>query len=269
MNGQLMSNLIEYKISVIMPALNEEQCLAAGVANVLEGFERYAIKGELLIVNDGSSDRTAQIAEELARLHGCINVLHHQVPQGIGSSFMDGVLCAKGEMVVYVPGDGENDAAEILRYLPLMDHVDIVVPFVINRGVRPWRRRMLSSMFHNIVSLTSSLSLNYMNGNVIYRKAILDGLKLKSCGFFYQAELLLKTIGNGYLYAEVPYIQLRRIGGSSKSTTLSSLFEVARAYCSTMLNIYTSNTQNAKVVSGCVTAQRLKEMSQYIESPQL
>lgn len=258
-----MCNLIEYKITVIMPALNEELCLAAGVANVLEGFERYAIRGELLIVNDGSSDRTAQIAEELACLHDCINVLHHQTPQGIGSSFMDGVGCAKGEMVVYVPGDGENDAAEILRYLPLMDHVDIVVPFVVNRGVRPWHRRLLSTTFHNIVSFTSSLSLKYMNGNVIYRKSILDGLKLKSCGFFYQAELLLKTIGSGYLYAEVPYIQLRRIGGSSKSTTLSSLFEVASAYCSTMLDVYSVKKWSVKIVSDSVTARRLRDMSQY------
>lgn len=258
----------KYKITVIMPALNEELCLAAGVSNVLAGFQKYGVNGELLIVNDGSSDRTAEIADNLALVHDCINVLHHQAPQGIGSSFMDGVLCAKGEMVVYIPGDGENDAAEILRYLPLMENVDIVVPFVINREVRAWHRRVLSATFNKIVSLTSSLSLHYMNGNVIYRKSIIKEIQLKSSGFFYQAELLLKTIGNGYLYAEVPYIQMRRIGGSSKSTTLSSLFEVARAYCSTMLELYSLNTKNSKVVSDSVTARRLKEMSQYIESPQ-
>lgn len=255
----------QYKITVIMPALNEELCLEAGVSNVLDGFKKYGVNGELLIVNDGSSDRTAEIAEELASVNDCINVLHHQTPQGIGSSFMDGVRNANGEMVVYIPGDGENDASEILRYIKLMEHVDIVVPFVINRGVRPWRRRILSSTFHLIVSLTSSLSLNYMNGNVVYRKSILDEIQLKSNGFFYQAELLLKTIGCGYLYAEVPYIQRRRIGGSSKSTTISSLFEVARAYCSTMLDVYSVKGENHKIVSDSVTAQRLKEMSQYVE----
>ena len=259
-----MSKIIQYKITVIMPALNEELCLAAGVANVLEGFKKYSVDGELIIVNDGSSDRTSQIAEDLAGIHDCIEVLHHEEPQGIGYSFMDGVRSAKGEMVVYVPGDGENDAAEILRYLPLMNHVDIVVPFVINRGVRPWRRRMLSSMFHNIVSLTSSLSLNYMNGNVIYRKSILDGLQLKSRGFFYQAELLLKTIGSGYLFAEVPYIQLRRIDGSSKSTTVSSLLEVVRAYCSTMMDVYLSKGEDVKLASDSITARRLREMSKFI-----
>ncbi len=258
----------KYEITVIMPALNEELCLEAGVANVLMGFQTYGVSGELVIVNDGSSDRTAEIAEELAHTHDCIAVLHHQRSEGIGSSFMDGVKGARGEMVVYIPGDGENDASEILRYLPLMNHVDIVVPFVINPGVRPWRRRVLSSTYHKIVSLTSSLSLNYMNGNVIYRKSILDGIQLNSRGFFYQTELLLKMIGSGYLYAEVPYIQRRRIGGSSKSTTISSLFEVARAYCETMLDVYSSKTGNPLKVSGSVTARRLKEMSEYIEGQQ-
>ena len=257
------ASMDKYKITVIMPALNEELCLEGGVANVMDGFERYGVNGELIIVNDGSSDRTAELAVELARIHNCIKVLHHKSPEGIGACFRDAMLHAGGEMVVYLPGDGENDASEILRYLPLIDHVDIVVPFVINPGVRSWRRQLLSSAYHKIIYLTSSLSLNYMNGNVIYRKSILSEMQLKSRGFFYQAEILIKTIGSGYLYAEVPYIQRRRIGGVSKSTTFSSLFEVARAYCVTMLDMYSSGDRKLKMVADSVTAQRLEEMSQY------
>lgn len=253
----------KYEITVIMPALNEELSLMGGVSNVLDGFQKYAVNGELIIVNDGSSDRTAEIAEELASSHDCVSVLHHLTPEGIGFSFREGVKHAGGELVVYIPGDGENDASEILRYLPLTEHVDIVVPFVINPGVRPWGRRLLSSAYHKIVYVTTSLSLNYMNGNVIYRKSILGEVQLKSRGFFYQTELLLKTIGSGYLYAEVPYVQRKRIGGTSKSTTFSSLIEVARAYCVTMLDIYSLKKQNPKPVSGSVSARRLQEMSQY------
>src|SRR6185369_18011006 len=131
-------------ISVIMPALNEEQSLPHAVANVLHGFERFSLDGELIIVNDGSRDRTGEVAAELAERFGCISVLHHSIPQGIGAAFRDGLRLASGELVVYIPGDGEIDAAEILRYTPLMADVDLVVPYVQNPEIRTWSRRFLS-----------------------------------------------------------------------------------------------------------------------------
>lgn len=254
-----------YKITVIMPALDEELCLEASVANVLSGFLRFDLCGELIIVNDGSSDRTAAIANELGQINDCVKVLHHKTPEGVGASFRDGLLHANGEMVVYLPGDGENDAAEILRYLSLMDHVDIVVPFAINPGVRGWCRRLLSVAYHRIVHFTSSLSLNNLNGNVIYRKSILDKIQLNSRGFFFQAEILLKTVARGYLYAEVPTVQRVRIGGKSKSITILSLLEVARAYCAAMLDIYSSKKLKTVLAEDSASARRVQEMSQYIE----
>jgi len=249
----------KYEITVIMPALNEELCLEACVSNVLEGFQRYCISGELVIVNDGSSDRTAEIAEELARLHDNIIVRHHQTAEGIGSSFMDGVLCANGELVVYIPGDGENDASEILRYLPLMEQVDIVVPFVINPEVRPRSRRLLSSAYHMIVQLSSPLTLNYMNGNVIYRKTILRDIQSKSRGFFFQTELLLKTIGRGYLYAEVPCILKKRLNGTSKLVRFSSLWDVAKSFCTTIPEIFTLRKSSSHMVADSVSARRVPQ----------
>lgn len=253
----------QYKISVIMPALNEEQCLHGGVVNVLEGFQRYAINGELIIVNDGSTDRTGALAEVWAAKYSFIRVLHHTTRQGIGASYWDGIQQAQGEIVVYIPGDGENDAAEIFRYIPLMDQVDVIVPFVLNPGIRNWRRRLLSFIYHKIMHATSSLALNYMNGNVLYRKAILTGIALKSRGFFFQPELLLKTVGRGYLYAEVPCVQKKRLGGSSKSISIRSLIEVCRAYCVTMYDVYFSNRTDIAMVSASVTARRLQEFKVY------
>jgi glycosyltransferase involved in cell wall biosynthesis len=250
-----------YQISVIMPALNEESCLEASIANVLDGFEHHGVAGELLIVNDGSSDRTGLLAEEWAARHDFIRVLHHGAPQGIGASFWDGVQHARGEIVAMVPGDGENDAAEIFRYLPLMAQVDIVVPFVFNPGVRPWQRRLLSFIYHEIIYITFALSLNYLNGTVMYRKSIFEGITLKSGGFFYQTELLIKTIGRDYLYAEVPYALNKRHGGSSKATTVRSLIKVIQAYVGTVLDVYSLKRAHFRVAPDSVTARRQRELA--------
>jgi glycosyltransferase involved in cell wall biosynthesis len=183
-----------YAITAVMPALNEEGNLVAAVSNVLENYDRMEIDGQVIVVNDGSSDRTAEIAQRFCEMHSNVKVIHHTSPRGIGASFWDGVQMADGEIVTMIPGDGENDAAEILRYLPLMKQVDIVVPFVFNREVRSLRRRLLSIIYREIIKASFGLSLNYMNGTVMYRRCIFEGITLKCGGFFYQTELLIKTI---------------------------------------------------------------------------
>lgn len=248
-----------YQITAIMPSLNEEKNLAAAVQNVISSCERLGVHGEVVIVNDGSTDNTGKLAEELKTKHPFIQVIHHEQPQGIGGSFWDGVKIARGEAVVMIPGDGENDAAEILRYLPLMEQVDMVVPYVFNRQVRSPARRMLSNLYRGIINLSFGTTLNYMNGTVLYRKSILEGLELKAKGFFYQTELLIKCIRNGYLYAEVPYALLQRAAGRSKATSLTSLKNVARAYFSLLADVYFTNAREGSIAPHSKTAMRWKE----------
>jgi glycosyltransferase involved in cell wall biosynthesis len=239
-----------------MPALNEEEALAASVENVLAGFSRFLINGELIIVDDGSSDRTGEIAECLAAKHDVIKVVHHAVPEGIGSAYRDGVKIASGDMVVYIPGDGENDAAEIFRYISLMDKVDIVIPYTTNNHTRPWHRRCLSSLYHLIMSRTFAVSVKYMNGNIIYRRAILEGVTCKSSGFFSQAEMLINVLRHGYRYAEVPYQNRVRLGGQSKSISLSEIAATVIGYAGMVRDYYFSRKDFSRLSPESVTAQK-------------
>lgn len=248
------------QVTVVMPALNEEKNLDVAVRNVLEGFARFGISGQIYIVNDGSSDRTGDLAEQLALQHESVQVIHHATPLGIGASFWDGVRQAAGELVVMLPGDGENDALEILRYLPILEQVDIVVPYVYNREVRSPGRRLLSIIYREIIKISFGLSLNYMNGTVIYRRCVFDGIELQNPGFFYQTELLIKCIRRGYLYAEVPTALRRRKSGDSKAMTLASLLRVMLGYLGTLAEIISAPPAGA-VSPVSATARRLKEQA--------
>lgn len=255
-----------YVITAVMPSLNEEGNLDYAVSNVLESFEKLGIAGQIIVVNDGSSDRTGEIADEFKARFENVEVIHHPSPRGIGASFWDGVQSARGDVVTMIPGDGENDAAEILRYLPLMEQVDIVVPFVFNREVRSFRRRLLSILYREIIKASFGLSLNYMNGTVMYRRCIFEGIELKCNGFFYQTELLIKTIKRGYLYAEVPYALNLRGGGESKATTFSSLKKVARAYLETFVEIQFGKQLEGKIIDRSVTFERTRSDRGSIDS---
>jgi glycosyltransferase involved in cell wall biosynthesis len=253
------------KLSVIMPVLNEEQAIDGSASNVLAGFRRFALNGELVIVNDGSSDRTGEIAEELAVKHDCLKVVHHNSNEGIGAAFRSGVKAATGELVVYIPGDGENDAAEIFRYVSLLETVDIVIPYVTNTHLRPWHRRFISSLYHFMMTRTFSVPVKYLNGTVIYRRAILEGISFRSNGFFYQAELLIKVLRRRYLYAEVPcLLQKKRVAGRSKSVSFASLLTVASGYLGMVWENFCSRREPQSISPGSVTAKMRERLPGFV-----
>jgi len=245
-------------ISVIVPALNEANNIGRALDNILDAFTKINCKGEIIVVNDGSTDATEAVVRDLMVDLPIIKLLCHDTPKGIGGSFWHGVNESSGEYAVLISGDGENDCYEILRYLPVMDHVDIVIPFWYNTEVRSWQRRYLSKLYKGIINLTFGLLLNYMNGTVMYRKCVLKNLNLKSTGFFYQPELLIKAIKCGYLYAEVPCELKQRLDGKSKALNIKSLLQVVSGYISTVAAVYFFNPEKKVIAPGSVTAMRYR-----------
>ena len=227
-----------FSVSIVIPCLNEEKNIRQAVVSSLEALDRFSYDGEIIIVNDGSSDGTRAAAEELVRLEGRVRLLNHEVPRGIGASFWDGAMQASKEYVTLIPGDNENDAAQILAYAPLTEQVDIVVPFIHNLEIRSWFRRILSSFYRLILNLTFGMNLNYTNGTVMYRTSLLRNTRLDSTGFFYQAELLVRLIRQGYLYAEVPNFLRARSSGKTKAISFRSLRAVTGGYLRLAWNVH-------------------------------
>lgn len=218
------------KISVLMPALNEAKNIEAAMANALEAFDVVKVDGELLVINDGSTDATAQLVEARSAADKRVRLLSHKTPQGIGASFWDGVDHAEGDIVVMLPGDNENDPWEIFRYYKLLEHVDVVIPFLYNKEVRSLFRNALSFAYRFIINTTFLVYFNYTNGTVLYRKSILKGLPYRSTGFFFQTDMLIRLVKAGYLFAEVPYRLGLRKSGVSKAVSFPSLLQVIKGY---------------------------------------
>jgi dolichol-phosphate mannosyltransferase len=248
-------------ISIIMPALNEESALSSAVMDVLSTFDKMNVEGEVVVVNDGSTDRTGEIADALRASYPRVRVLHHAKPKGIGGAFWAGAQMAKNEVVTMLPGDGENESYEILRYLPMTEHVDIVVPFVYNREIRTASRRMVSKLYKGIINLSFGLLLNYMNGTVLYRRKVLLSLNLESHGFFYQTELLIKSILRGYLYAEVPYALKERVQGDSKALRWKSFLNLSHDYLRAFKAVHFGKGNTNEIIPQSVTAHRRAKLS--------
>lgn len=234
-------------LSVIMPALNEEKNISLAVNNTLNVLDTFNIKGEIIVINDGSSDKTGQLVNELIREDSRVRVITHAKPKGVGASFWDGVDEAGGDTVVLIPGDNENNPWEIFRYYELLQHVDMVIPFIFNKEVRPIFRNILSYVYRFIINSTFLVNFNYTNGTALYRKSILEELTHRSSGFFFQTDILIRTVKKGYLFAEVPYRLGLRKEGISKAVSFPSLFQVINGYLRLAGDYYFKRDKNKKV----------------------
>lgn len=226
------------EFSVIMPALNEEDNVVLAVKNALSAFDESGINGEVIVINDGSKDKTQERVAALIDKDKRIKLINHVKPEGIGASFWNGVDNARGEVVVLLPGDNEVDPWEILRYFKLLEHVDIVIPFVFNKQVRSLFRNGLSFVYRFIINTTFLVNFNYTNGTILYRKSILKELEFRSRSFFFQTDILVRIVKKGYLFAEVPYRLGVRKEGISKAVSFPSLLKVIRGYLHLVKDFY-------------------------------
>lgn len=225
-------------LTVIVPALNEESNIEKTITNAAKVFTGRNLDWEISIVNDGSSDRTGEIADRLAEQNKRIKVFHHQSPKGIGCCFKDGIESAEKEYITWLPADGENDPVELIKYFHLVEHVDIIVPFVINAGVRSWGRQVLSTIYSWIINMTFGTMFNYTNGNIIYSNRVFQTFRPVSCGFFYQTECLIKAVRSGFTFAEVPVRLNRRISGKSKALSIKSFYSIFKDFVRVFIYVY-------------------------------
>src|ERR1041385_4578649 len=123
-------------LSVIMPALNEEANIRDAVLSSLQSMKKHGIEGDVIVINDGSIDRTRTIVEGLMSQSSQVKLVNHDRPGGIGYSFYDGAKRSEQDVVVMFPGDNENDPDSALTFYGLLQEVDLVVPFIHNTEVR-------------------------------------------------------------------------------------------------------------------------------------
>jgi len=223
-----------------MPAFNEESNIIEAIDNTLSAFGDYNLNGEVIIVNDGSLDKTLSLVKDrISRdTQNRLRLINHEKPEGIGACFWDGLEKAKGEIVTMIPGDNENVPGEVIGYVDLFEHVDIVVPFVFNKDTRSLLRNILSRLYRSIINTTFGVSFNYTNGTILYRRNILNGFEHKNNGFFFQTEILIRLTKRGYLFAEVPYRLRPRPKGKSKALTFKSFFQLLKGYLGLVKDIY-------------------------------
>jgi len=220
--------MIQPSLSIIIPALNEEKLLSVTVKLVFDACLSSNLNFEIIIVDDGSIDNTYSIAFALSSKYKNIKVLKHDVNIGIGAAYKSGLSLASKEHVMLIPADNAWPSESITDIFSLIGSVDIIIPYITAANDKKLFRKMISKLYTKIINIIFRLNIPYFNGIVVHRLDLVNTIFIKSNGFFYQTELLIKILKIHPLikYKSIPSTTNIRTDGKSTALSIRNLKEV-------------------------------------------
>jgi glycosyltransferase involved in cell wall biosynthesis len=204
-------------ISVFFPAYNDAGTIASMVIAAVQTLRSVTDDYEVIVVNDGSEDHTAEILEELARLYDRVRVIHHPRNLGYGAALRTGFAACTKELIFYTDGDAQYDPRELKLLLPaLKEGVDLVNGWKVERN-DPLHRIIIGRIYQYVVKFAFGLKLKDVDCDFrLMRRTIFDKVKLKSDSGVICVELMKKVQDAGFGLAEVPVHHYHRAYGRSQ-----------------------------------------------------
>jgi glycosyltransferase involved in cell wall biosynthesis len=215
-------------INVFFPCYNEQDNVARVVRRAREVLEGIKADFEIIIVNDGSADKTGQVADSLATADGKIKVVHHPRNLGYGAALQSGFRAAQKKFVFFTDGDGQFDIAEMPAFLPLMERYDIVCGYRLNRK-DPLMRKLNGWMWTKLVCLLFGMKIRDIDcAFKLFKREIFDHIRMSSSGALISAEILARTIRAGYRITEMGVHHYPRTAGKQTGAKLKVILRAFR-----------------------------------------
>ena len=219
-------------LSFFFPARNEELNVQPSVARALEVLPAYADRLEVTIVDDGSTDRTGEIAGTLAREDPRVRVIHHMPGRGYGGAVRAGLVGATQPFVAFTDGDLQFDVGDFGRLAAAMaPGVDAVIGYRIKRA-DPWRRLVIAAVYNLVIRILFAGGWRDVDcGFKLFRTDVFTRVPLervRSNGAFFSAELLINLRASGIVMREVGLPHHPRLHHEPKGAPPKVIFKAIR-----------------------------------------
>jgi len=236
------------RLTFFFPAYNEEENVAETVRRALDEVGRLVDGSiEVLVVDDGSTDRTPEIADALAAADPRVRV-HHQENLGYGGALRAGFANAAGELICFSDGDLQFDLREVSRLMERLDdpakkRVDAVIGYRIKRRDPP-HRIFIAKTYNAIVSVLFGLRVRDIDCAMkLLRREVFDGLPLTTDSPFLSAELLIKLRARGERLAQVGVNHYPRTAGTNTGASFRKILRTFRDIGKLRLALWTRRSE--------------------------
>lgn len=214
-------------ISVFLPSHNEEGNVERVVRSYLAELPRVADDFEIIVVDDGSRDRTGEIAERLAAENSHVKVVRHRVNQGYGGAVISGIRAATKQYVLLCDGDGQFDPSDLERLTPFVPEYDVVAGRRVRRADH-LIRRINGKAWTVLVRVLLGITISDIDcGFKLFKREKLEGMDLRAHGAMISTELMARLAGRNAKVIEVDVKHLPRLTGEQSGANLKV---VARAF---------------------------------------
>jgi glycosyltransferase involved in cell wall biosynthesis len=201
-------------ISAVLPAYNEEALIADTASAMARVLAEITDDYEVIVVNDGSRDRTRAIVEELARANPRVRCINHDVNRGYGEALKTGFSSASKDAIFLTDGDRQFDVGELKDFVPRLEQADLVI------GYRnPRRDSMIRLVYAWGWRLVVTLLFGYVARDIdcafkLFTRDVWRSVRVHSGGATFSAEFLAKARRCGYRFVELPVSHYPRTAGS-------------------------------------------------------
>jgi glycosyltransferase involved in cell wall biosynthesis len=213
---------------MFFPAYNDGGTIASLVIRAINVASRLTPDFEVIVVNDGSTDATREIADELTRTYPHVRVIHHARNRGYGGALRTGFASASKELIAYTDGDAQYDPAELeVLWNRLGPDVDMVTSYKISRA-DPLHRIFIGRIYHHLVKFLFRLRLRDVDCDFrLMRREIFDRVKLERDTGVICLEMMRKIQDAGFRVVEVPVHHYHRSYGRSQFFNFRRIFWTA------------------------------------------
>ncbi len=219
----------EPSLSVIVPAYNEAENILDTLENVANALAPLALRHEILVIDDGSTDATSALVRENARRFPAVKLLMNERNMGFGWTYRRGVEAAALNSIVMVHGDNAWGWETLREFFGRTGDADVIIGYTRDMWrTRSFARTAVSKAFTLLLNAITRRGLHYYNGLQIHPAHVLKSMRIESTGYGFQPEVLIKSLRATTTFIEVPMDLIDREKGESKAFRLKNMVDVAR-----------------------------------------
>jgi len=215
-------------LTIFVSCYNEENFIAETLSTIIQAMEIVGKPYEIIVIDDGSNDKSVEIVQDFLCQHQQINIIHriNKHNKGLAQNFVDGAFIGRGKYYRLICGDNAEPIATIVSVLSKMGQADMIIPYYVSAEGKSLFRRAVSSFYTMLINLISGNRIYYYNGLQVHLRHNVMRWHPNTRGFGFQAGLVCLLLEIGFTYEQVPCITIERRGGNGNALNLRNLRSV-------------------------------------------